>query len=55
MVSMTDVEAIFWRSVYDFFDINKDGSITKLELSGLLEGIGSSASDDELDQLVTNR
>ncbi|KAL6068953.1 phosphatidylserine decarboxylase [Balamuthia mandrillaris] len=51
MYTKPEVEAMFWRGVMDHFDTNKSGSIGHLELIGLLDGIGSSLTDEEIETL----
>jgi len=42
------------RVTFDLFDTNKDGKISKDELSQVLQNLGNQASDEELENMINN-
>jgi calmodulin len=42
------------RVTFDLFDTNKDGKISKDELSQVLQNLGSQASEEELENMINN-
>jgi phosphatidylserine decarboxylase len=46
-----EVERQFWQGIFDFFDIDKSGRLTSVELEGLLEGIESAMTTEDVEAL----
>lgn len=42
----------FWDGIVQYFDSDNNGSIDHLEFIGLLEGMGSEVTDEQVDEMV---
>eukprot|EP01113_Clastostelium_recurvatum_P040289 TRINITY_DN6255_c0_g1_i1.p1 TRINITY_DN6255_c0_g1~~TRINITY_DN6255_c0_g1_i1.p1 ORF type:complete len:745 (-),score=185.81 TRINITY_DN6255_c0_g1_i1:990-3224(-) len=52
LVCTKEIEDIFWANFADVYDWDRNGVVSHLELRLMLEGLGSSLTDDKIDGLI---
>jgi len=50
-ITKEEMQRQFWEGIVDYFDSDLNGSIDHLEFIGLLEGMGSDVTDEQVDEM----